>query len=759
MAEGDKQQNIQNDAPNQGAQGTFHGPVNFDQRQASGERSASVGGDTNESVLITGSGNRVEYTYIYTQARDRPTDPQLLDLARQLLAQMPTEALPPPRPLPPTSSMPFARNPHFVGRVPDLRAIAQAFTRSTAVAVTGLGGLGKTSVATEFVHRYGQFFAGGVFWLSFAEPNAISGEVAQCGASRYLALYADDANVSLPDQVAQVRAAWRQDVPRLLVFDNCDDNEIEQVVNEWKPASGGCRILITGRRGWWSPRSGVVAQPLHTLPRAECIALLHQHRPGLANSDADAIANELGDLPLALYLAGAYLERYYTTTPAAYLAHLRSPALLEHPSLKGTRLKQEHSPTEHDLHIGRSFALSYERLGTTDPIDAQALKLLSRAAHFAPGEPIPRDLLLATLQLAEDDNEALLDAEDGLHRLQEVGLLTIDRQDGSLTLHRLLAAFVQGIAGDEDAQAAVEITVGCYTQRINIAGVPEAFPSLTAHLRHITEAANHRGDELAAELCLNLGYYLQAIVSDYRSAYTFYGYALVIYRNLYGNYYDKVARSFLYLISIKCDLGDYKNAHLLCQETLNLCEQFLEIQHPIYLAALQWSGLILQEQGNLDTARALFEQCLNNSQGLYEDIQLSSLRNLGTISAKQGDYTSAHAFLDRALLTSQQMYGERHSKVAEILVRIAEVYYKEEKLREAELHYRKALEMNESFWGDEHPETAKNMYGLAVLLWEQSCLTDALLLLRRSLTICEKRLGEDHPVTKRYNETMVKWSG
>ena len=81
------------------------------------------------------------------------------------------------------------RNPHFVGRVQSLKTFAEILKRhdATTVAVTqvagisGIGGVGKTQLASEFAHRYGRYFAGGVFWLSLAEPELIPSEVARCG--------------------------------------------------------------------------------------------------------------------------------------------------------------------------------------------------------------------------------------------------------------------------------------------------------------------------------------------------------------------------------------------------------------------------------------------------------------------------------------------------------------------------------------------------------------------------------------------------
>ncbi len=83
--------------------------------------------------------------------------------------------------------MPLAPNPLFVGREPDLLTLARALKQGSTAAIgplaaaTGLGGIGKTQLASEFAHRYGQHFAGGVFWLSFAEPAGVAAAISQCG--------------------------------------------------------------------------------------------------------------------------------------------------------------------------------------------------------------------------------------------------------------------------------------------------------------------------------------------------------------------------------------------------------------------------------------------------------------------------------------------------------------------------------------------------------------------------------------------------
>src|SRR5690554_92615 len=68
------------------------------------------------------------------------------------------------------SRMPFAENPLFVGRQKDQLWLAAGLKGGETVAVgqvaaaTGLGRIGKTQLAVAFVHHFGPYFAGGVFW-------------------------------------------------------------------------------------------------------------------------------------------------------------------------------------------------------------------------------------------------------------------------------------------------------------------------------------------------------------------------------------------------------------------------------------------------------------------------------------------------------------------------------------------------------------------------------------------------------------------
>jgi hypothetical protein len=197
-------------------------------------------------------------------------------------------------------------------------------------------------------------------------------------------------------------------------------------------------VLVTSRRSGWSPTLGVATLPLDVLPRRDSIELLLRYRPDLAPNDPglDAVAAELGDLPLALHLAGSYLYAYREVGLDDYLTELRQEAVVQHASLLGRGLEKVANPTRHVQGVAQTFALCLGRLDREDQVDRVAIALLARMACMAPGEPVPLDLLAKTLPDVDARQRA-----DGLRRLGAVGLVEVG--DGWLRLHRLLVHFLR----------------------------------------------------------------------------------------------------------------------------------------------------------------------------------------------------------------------------------------------------------------------------------------------------------------------------
>jgi hypothetical protein len=353
-----------------------------------------------------------------------------VNVALALLAQLPTGYIPEPEraSLPAYSRPGLEPDPDFIGREAELLALAAELKEGRAVAIgqpvaiSGIAGIGKSSLASAFLYRYGRYFAGGVFWLSFADPANIPAEIANAGSRLNLPGFEF---LDLPEKVARTVREWEGPLPRLLIFDNCED---EHLVDLYMPVGGGRRILITSRNVAWTASRNLHTLHLQTLPRPDGVTYLRKMAARLAHDEAGAIAGELGDFPLALHLAGSFLRRYQHVSADAYFGELRRKNPLEHPSLQGRGTGS--SPTHHEQHVHVTFLISLERLNPADAVDMVAHDLLRRAACFAPGEPIPRPLLFATLppENCEEPYQAL-DFEDALLRLLALGLLEPASED------------------------------------------------------------------------------------------------------------------------------------------------------------------------------------------------------------------------------------------------------------------------------------------------------------------------------------------
>lgn len=673
-----------------------------------------------------------------------------LELAQNRLAELPINAIPAVAPLPEGSYLPYSPNPYFTDRMQQLLQLAVALKgmgvksidQPQIVGVTGMGGVGKSQLASEFAHRYGQYFAAGVAWISFSDASALSAEVINA-CQNFPDLPLEMADRDQPDQVRMIRKAWQSAMPRLLIFDNCED---EKLLAEWLPTSGGARVLITSRRGYFDSTINVGMLPLQILPRLDSINLMRRFRPDLSEDDPlmDALAAELGDLPLALYLAGSYLiETRFDLTLGDYLARLKGSGVLKNEAFVQSTANL---PTDHDQHVARTFRISLERLDEAKAEDKVASALLARAARFAPGEPIPRWLLFATLNL-EDTDTAQIRA-NGVRRLTALGLIEV-AEDGRLRLHPLLAQFVLDEVDNANAQSDVIYTLLDTAGRLNNIGDPRPLFIWQPHLRHIVKKLLPRRDELTARACNELGYHLRQ-AGDLEAARPYYEQALAIRIEILGEHHPDTATSLNNLGALLQTMGDYAEARPHLEQALAIYQEALGEHHPDTATGINNLGALLSAMGDLAGSRSYYEQALDirrNVLGEQHPDTAQSLNNLGYLLQEMGDLVGARPYQEQALAIRREVLGEQHPDTAQSLNNLGMLLQGLGYLSAALPYLERALAIRMEVLGEWHPGTATSLNNLGYLLQFMGKLEAARPYHEQALAINEEVLGVQHIAT------------
>ena len=641
--------------------------------------------------------------------------------------------IPQPGALPPGSRLPFTRNALFTGRKAPLKTLARALLHDqhpsalVTQAVAGMGGVGKTQLAVEFAYRYGRFLHG-VHWLNAGSPAGLAAELAACGAAMALAPWPD----KQPDQVARTLDAWRRSGPRLVVLDNLEDID---PAREWlvRLSGGPVRVLVTARRQDWPRDLGLRPMRLDVFTPPESRAFLREYLPQhrAPDPDLDRLADRLGHLPLALELAGRYLDGYPTLSIADYLAEFQDA--LSHVSMREWD-EDAGSPTDHDLDVAATFELSWKRVS-----DEVACRVFLLAGHCAPNQPIPDDVLQ---QAAGMDKKAYGGA---VHVLMSMGLLK--RSDSGPMIHPLLADFARALPDAGEGLRAVAGGLASLAVAANATGLPSDFLPLRPHVEVVAAAAEKAGLEKAGTLWNELGVYLGR-VADYDGARGCYERALGIDERVYGEDHASVALRLNNLGQVLQAQGDLAGARGCFERALGIFERVYGLEHPNTAIALNDLGSLLYSQGNYAEARRYLERAL----GVYKRVSgeqhpwvATAHNNLGNVLQEQGDLAGARGCFERALAIDERVYGLEHPKVAIDVNNLGGVLWAEWDLAGARGCFERALGIWRAVYGEEHPRVATVHNNLGNVLQAQWDLAGARGCFERALAIDERVYGLEHP--------------
>lgn len=323
---------------------------------------------------------------------------------------------PPPAQLPPDL-------PDFTGREELLAGLAGALTEQdrsapAVVAVSGMGGVGKTSLAVQTAHRVRHAYPDGQLYADL-RGNAGRPVAAETVLADFLIALGTDPG-SLPEALAARSALFRSAVDGrrlLLVLDDAHD---AAQVRPLLPGTPGCAVVITSRTRL-SSLPVCCQRDLDVLTPIEALRMLarttDRRRVDAEPVAAREVLDACGYLPLAVRIVAARLA----ARPGWSIGTL------------GERLRAEHRRIDElrtgDLAVRATFELGYRQL---TPDQATAF----RQAALLAGPLVAVSTAAAVLGVPEPD------AEDLLESLVDLAVLQTPRP-GRYRFHDLLRLFAR----------------------------------------------------------------------------------------------------------------------------------------------------------------------------------------------------------------------------------------------------------------------------------------------------------------------------
>jgi len=679
------------------------------------------------------------------RGRAKPaTPPGFPRTAPRLLAERPPF---PPGALPPIWNVPFRRNPNFTGREPLLADLRTALTSGQPAALTqaisGLGGVGKTQLALEYAYRHTADYAV-VWWVRAEEPAALSADFAALAGPLNLP---EKEATEQPVVVGAARRWLEHNNGWLLVFDNAPD---PAALRDFLPQGGAGHVLITSRYPAWRG----VASPLsvRVLDRAESVAFLLRRTGQTDQAAAGVLAGELGDLPLALEQAGAYIEATGRAL-ADYLNLFRQR--------QGDLLSRGQPSTDYPSTVATTWEISFQQIQQTSPAGADLLNL---CAFLAPDD-IRRELLgEGAAYLPESLAAAVTDPlawDEALAALRRYSMVEVSGD--ALAVHRL----VQAVARDRLAEETRRTWAGAAVRVVNGAFPFEGddvqtWPKCARLLPHTLAALSHAealrvAAEATGRLLNQAGLYLLGR-AEFAEAKAAFEQALAIGEAALGTENPKVGSIVNNLGSVLQALGDLAGARAAFQRALAIDEAAYGPEHPEVATDINNLGDVLRKQGDLVGARAAFQRALAIGEaalGPEHPKVAIRVNNLGLVLWEQGDLAGARAAFQRALAIDEAAYGPEHPAVATRVSNLGLVLQALGDLAGARAAFQRALAIDEAAYGLEHPEVARDVNNLGLVLRDLGDLAGARAAFQRALGIFQRFLGEDHPNTVTVRSNLV----
>ncbi|KAL4882384.1 hypothetical protein BJY04DRAFT_186980 [Aspergillus karnatakaensis] len=600
------------------------------------------------------------------------------------------------------SMIPVPSDEAFTGREEELRRLenmAAAPDGPRLLALTGLGGIGKTQIAAQFARRMRRkLHKYDVFWIQCTSIESI--QKAYMDILRVLKV--DDADPVEAKNLVKTHLSER-DTEWLLVLDNVDELSMWEAVREVVPKSEHGHVLATTRTSVIADRIAPNHYVLVEEPSQKDATEMLRRRLTRKNllqdtATAAALLDQLAYLPLAITQATSYINRFTGLTLSHYLVELQKQG----PEAVNLLSKDFSDPGNYGNipnAVITTWLVSFNQLVKTNSLAANYLKIMACVSRH----DIPQDFLAPF--------------EPGIEKTEAIGLLgsysfiTTHPITGLSTMHRL-----------------VQLSTRSWMRQKEVLG--SWLGQAAYQFEHIFPDTNHKNRPLWRK-------YLPHVISLLNETEE---------RFWIADFLDLWKRA---AECLRVD-GRYDEALKFFTRIVEIEQKEFADRDPVRTLTTQSRlASTYREQGQIAKAAQITARILEKRRELLGPDHLDTLQSKVELFGEHmfdQKWTEAEVLGKEMVEDQLRVLGPKHPDTLTCMSMLATAYGMQKRKAEEEKLRLHVMRTCQEEFGASHFETLTSMANLALMYRQRRQFADAKELLIEVVTQGKKQLGSDHPL-------------
>ncbi|KAN0066846.1 hypothetical protein V8E54_015018 [Elaphomyces granulatus] len=648
--------------------------------------------------------------------------------------------------------VPFKRNSRFLGRRNEIVQLEQKILNNNdqvrKMAITGLGGVGKTQIALEVAYRVRDRKPEcSIFWIPSTSMEMV--EQAYMSIGKHLGLK----GTTTAEMKMRVKAHLSSEKagPWLMIVDNVDDMNIwltsdgsSPAMDTYLPQSKYGFVLFTSRNRQLATKLvglDVISicqmddKMATNLLRASLIDenLVNDHRI------TSQVLDQLNYLPLAITQAASYINQTEISL-TTYLSLLQSEekVMVE---LLSQDFEDEWRYAEINNSVAVTWLISFKQIHRLNPLASDYLLFMSCID--------PRDIPLSLLP----PDSSQVEQQNALGLLKAYSFITGQADGQTVSLHRLVHVATRNWLRNGGTLEQWTVNTG---KRLR-----DVFPShkhenrilwreYLPHALFILQSKEFQNDKQEREDLVQR--VAQCLYKDGR-----YGQAGALFKEVLENRSkrlkiddEEMLSTMSWMASTYRKQGRWMEAERLEVQVMETRKILLGPEHPDTLTSMDNLASTYWNQGRWVAAERLFVQVVETWQrvlGPQHPSTLTSMQNLASTYRKQRRWAEAEKLFVRVMQTSKTVLGPEHPSTLASMDNLASTYRDRGRWTEAEKLEVHVMETRKTLLGPEHPDTLDSMNNLALTYGDQGRWTEAERLEVQVMEIRKIAFGHTHPAT------------